>query len=198
MKWFEDGPSLVDIPLPIPDPARPWEGNCAKCTSGCHGHFMAPAESLEHIQKNGYKDCMLNPPSEVIKKAFDLSRKQKTTLSATHIKDLAKQTLLPECDISFWLQHLKGIEERRAEGVKKAKATRQLRSKEKAQKEKSSVINEPRKDVYCWCAKEEYGEMVACDNPACKIVWFHFDCVGLSEAPAGNWFCNDCDQIDFP
>ena len=37
----------------------------------------------------------------------------------------------------------------------------------------------------------------ACDNPACKIEWFHFDCVGLYEAPAGNWFCSDCDQIGF-
>ena len=124
MKWFEGGPSLIDIPLPIPDPTRPWGGN-EKCTSGCHGHFMSPAECLEHIRKNGHKDCMLNPPSEVIKKSFDLSRKRKTALSAAQINDLAKQTLLPESDVSFWLQHLKGIEERRAEGVKKARATRQ-------------------------------------------------------------------------
>ena len=40
MKWFEGRPSLVDIPLPIPDPTHPWGGNCAKCTSGCHGHFL--------------------------------------------------------------------------------------------------------------------------------------------------------------
>jgi hypothetical protein len=86
---------------------------------------MSPAECLEHIRKNGYKDCMLNPPSEVIKKAFDLSRKQITILSAAQIKDLARLTLLPECYVSFWIKHLKGIEERRAEGVKKARATQQ-------------------------------------------------------------------------
>ena len=121
MKWFEGGPSLVDIPLPI----HPWGGNCAKCTSSCHGHFMSLAECLEHIQKNGHKDCICNPLSEVIKKLFDLLRKWKTALSTAHINDLAKQTFLPKSDVSFWLQHLKGIEERRAEGVKKARATRQ-------------------------------------------------------------------------
>ena len=79
--------------------------------------------NVKHRQ-NGYKDC-IDPPSEVIKKTFVLSRKQGTILSAPQIKDLAKQTLLPECDVRFWLQHLKEIEERRAEGAKKAKATRQ-------------------------------------------------------------------------
>ncbi len=58
LKWFEGGPPLVHIPLPIPDPARPWGGNCAKCTSSCHGHFMSPAECPEHIRRNDYKDCM--------------------------------------------------------------------------------------------------------------------------------------------
>ena len=55
IKWFEGGPPLVDIPFPIPDPARPWGGNCTNCTSGCHGHYMSPAQCLEHIQKNGQK-----------------------------------------------------------------------------------------------------------------------------------------------
>ncbi|KHG19241.1 PHD finger ING1 -like protein [Gossypium arboreum] len=37
-----------------------------------------------------------------------------------------------------------------------------------------------------------YGEMVACDNPNCKIEWFHFGCVGLKEQPRGKWYCPDC------
>lgn len=27
-----------------------------------------------------------------------------------------------------------------------------------------------------------YGEMVACENPDCRIEWFHFKCVGLKKA----------------
>ncbi|PIO13456.1 hypothetical protein AB205_0131310, partial [Aquarana catesbeiana] len=42
--------------------------------------------------------------------------------------------------------------------------------------------NEPR---YCICNQVSYGEMVGCDNQDCPIEWFHYGCVGLSEAPKG-------------
>ena len=29
-------------------------------------------------------------------------------------------------------------------------------------------------DTFCYCRKDEFGQMVACDNKACKIEWFHF------------------------
>ena len=34
--------------------------------------------------------------------------------------------------------------------------------------------------------------MVACDNLECSVEWFHFDCVGLTRAPRGHWYCNQC------
>ncbi|XP_005998690.2 inhibitor of growth protein 3 isoform X1 [Latimeria chalumnae] len=49
--------------------------------------------------------------------------------------------------------------------------------------------NEPR---YCICNQVSYGEMVGCDNQDCPIEWFHYGCVGLSEAPKGKWFCPQC------
>ncbi|XP_054623605.1 inhibitor of growth protein 3 isoform X2 [Dunckerocampus dactyliophorus] len=49
--------------------------------------------------------------------------------------------------------------------------------------------NEPR---YCICNQVSYGEMVGCDNTDCPIEWFHYGCVGLSEAPKGKWFCPQC------
>ena len=42
--------------------------------------------------------------------------------------------------------------------------------------------------VYCWCQQEEFGRMIACDNPTCRIEWFHFSCVGLSRKPKGRWY----------
>ena len=45
--------------------------------------------------------------------------------------------------------------------------------------------------VYCWCQQEEFGQMIACDNPTCRIEWFHFSCVGLSRKPKGRWYCSD-------
>ncbi|XP_052778965.1 inhibitor of growth protein 3-like [Mya arenaria] len=49
--------------------------------------------------------------------------------------------------------------------------------------------NEPR---YCLCNQVSYGEMVGCDNDDCPIEWFHYPCVGLTQAPKGKWYCPQC------
>ncbi|CAB4032368.1 inhibitor of growth 3-like [Paramuricea clavata] len=49
--------------------------------------------------------------------------------------------------------------------------------------------NEPR---YCLCNQVSYGEMVGCDNPNCRIEWFHYGCVGITDPPKGKWFCPNC------
>ncbi|XP_059148615.1 inhibitor of growth protein 3-like isoform X2 [Physella acuta] len=53
----------------------------------------------------------------------------------------------------------------------------------------SADPNEPR---YCLCNQVSYGEMVGCDNNDCPIEWFHYGCVGLSQAPKGKWYCPQC------
>lgn len=51
--------------------------------------------------------------------------------------------------------------------------------------------NEPR---YCYCRQISYGEMVECEGEDCPYGWFHFQCVGLSDAPKGQWRCPDCEK----
>ena len=34
--------------------------------------------------------------------------------------------------------------------------------------------------------------MICCDNKACKIEWFHFNCVKLTTKPKGKWYCPNC------
>ncbi|XP_020578452.1 PHD finger protein ING1 isoform X2 [Phalaenopsis equestris] len=51
---------------------------------------------------------------------------------------------------------------------------------------------DPNEPTYCFCKQVSYGEMVACDNPDCKIEWFHYGCVGLKEQPKGKWYCPNC------
>lgn len=46
--------------------------------------------------------------------------------------------------------------------------------------------------VYCFCRNVSHGEMICCDGKNCPYEWFHFECVGLSEAPKGSWLCDDC------
>ncbi len=48
-----------------------------------------------------------------------------------------------------------------------------------------------KEQVYCFCNYISYGNMVKCDNPNCKIEWFHFHCVGLRNLPKGKWFCSE-------
>ena len=45
---------------------------------------------------------------------------------------------------------------------------------------------------YCLCQEGEHGKMICCDNPECKILWFHYKCVGIKRAPKGEWFCPNC------
>uniref|UniRef100_A0A0R3QK12 PHD domain-containing protein n=1 Tax=Brugia timori TaxID=42155 RepID=A0A0R3QK12_9BILA len=39
-----------------------------------------------------------------------------------------------------------------------------------------------------------HGQMIMCDNKQCPIEWFHFQCVGLTEAPKGKWYCERCSE----
>ena len=40
---------------------------------------------------------------------------------------------------------------------------------------------------WCFCRKEEEGEMILCDNSNCPIQWFHLDCpkIPVEQVPQG-------------
>ncbi|KAI0035140.1 hypothetical protein K488DRAFT_43880 [Vararia minispora EC-137] len=46
--------------------------------------------------------------------------------------------------------------------------------------------------IYCFCNRPSFGDMVACDAEDCEREWFHLDCVGITSAPDGQWFCDEC------
>jgi hypothetical protein len=63
----------------------------------------------------------------------------------------------------------------------------------KPKKEVEQVVQEDEDDeTYCVCRGPSFGDMVACDNPKCKLEWFHYGCVGLTRAPRGEWLCPTC------
>ena len=35
---------------------------------------------------------------------------------------------------------------------------------------------------FCICGRGFLGDMIACENAHCSIEWFHFECVGLTDA----------------
>eukprot|EP01132_Coremiostelium_polycephalum_P000506 gene506-637_t len=53
---------------------------------------------------------------------------------------------------------------------------------------------DPNEPTYCFCNRVSFGEMIGCENPDCKIEWFHFECVGLTSTPKGKWYCPDCSK----
>lgn len=53
-------------------------------------------------------------------------------------------------------------------------------------------VKEPPEEVFCYCKTPAGGKMIACDNPKCKIEWFHYKCLNMVKEPTGKWFCDDC------
>ncbi|PPQ66883.1 hypothetical protein CVT26_009823 [Gymnopilus dilepis] len=47
-------------------------------------------------------------------------------------------------------------------------------------------------ELYCYCNRVSFGAMIACDSQSCEREWFHLGCVGLTEVPEGEWYCEDC------
>lgn len=71
----------------------------------------------------------------------------------------------------------------------KAAATRKQKS---ARQKSSDMVATAENEFWCLCAGPASGNMTACGNPGCPIGWFHFECVGLVDAPSGKWFCTEC------
>ncbi|KIL00636.1 hypothetical protein PAXRUDRAFT_821424 [Paxillus rubicundulus Ve08.2h10] len=57
-----------------------------------------------------------------------------------------------------------------------------------------TVPADPNEVRYCYCNQVSFGTMIACDNEACKLEWFHLGCTGLSEVPnkKTKWYCREC------
>lgn len=44
----------------------------------------------------------------------------------------------------------------------------------------------------CICKRIRGGTAIRCDNDGCEHRWYHLECVGLTEAPEGEWYCLPC------
>ena len=176
--WYEGGPRVSYLPLPIPDPDKPWgRTDCSECTGRCSGHYMKPLQAIESPLQP-----MSKPPSAILKEAFQ-NLKGKSP-SSDFFEDCAKKTLLPPHEVEMWIQHLATIAENRKRGALKAAETR----RQKAEMRSKTVY-------FCGVCHDQYLDFtdeqelwIACDS--CDI-WFHFVCVGLQSEPE-KFFCDNC------
>lgn len=51
---------------------------------------------------------------------------------------------------------------------------------------------------WCICRRRSFGQMIFCENPLCVTKWFHMDCLKLTTAPKGEWFCHNCKMFLTP
>ena len=67
-------------------------------------------------------------------------------------------------------------------------------SDQKVSASNSSNVCDNEEPTYCYCNGPDKGKMIACDNPACPIEWFHVRCLGICYIPKGNWYCPECED----
>ncbi|WAQ98683.1 ING1-like protein [Mya arenaria] len=102
------------------------------------------------------------------------------TSSSASVKDHDKEEIIPQPPV--------------VNNIKEDKPKKKKKRKTKKDKEQSPIDPpiDPDEPTYCLCQQVSYGEMIGCDNDACAIEWFHFNCVGLTSKPKGKWYCPKC------
>ena len=120
--WYDGGANLSVLPLPIPDPQRPWGGTCKSCPDSCTGHYMTAENVIDYVKKYGVKSCP-KPPSHVIKSSI----KNNVEPSEDEVQNLAKECLLSVSDTRYLVDHFKAIQKRKE--LKRAKRLENQRKK---------------------------------------------------------------------
>ena len=184
--WFEGGPPVTYLPLPVPDKGRPWGQQCNACST-CYGHYLDPKQAC-----NTPNSIPTSPPSATIS---DLFKAQDTKPSQQQIKVTAEQVLLSPADVEMWLDHMSTVQLNRKRGAAKAAATKR---KKKQGKPSEPVLPPSEKDTYrCGVCSEECGDetveeelWIQCEK---CLSWFHGDCVGVNPSRVPEIFsCQSC------
>lgn len=122
--WYEGGPSLSYLPIPIPDPKRCWGQPCEQCKGFCTGHYLNPDEHLEHVKTYGSEKCVYSPPKDQLEKVAKSKLERKEDWTEEEYERICKKVLLSIDDARIWTAHVDLTTERRKAGAKKAAETR--------------------------------------------------------------------------
>ncbi|CAD5215763.1 unnamed protein product [Bursaphelenchus xylophilus] len=68
---------------------------------------------------------------------------------------------------------------------------------EEAPPEEEEEPEDTDESLWCLCQTKAFGDMIACDNPQCRLEWFHYECIGMVDPPTGKWYCPECTQLGF-
>lgn len=217
--WYANGPPISFIPVPTPDPHRPFgQESCQECKGKCSGHYMKPDKLWEHVVKGG-KVAQASPPSEVI---LATHQQHKGIPPRGVMKETAKKVLLPLEEVEMWFQHLQQSSENRARGAKKAAETRKrnarkqptvvenassksnktLQKKKTTEQSLEAASSHNEKESVCTeCNMGEPPDTYIDDKSDISWIqcdgcdsWFHINCLGLLEVPSDTWLCCFCNE----
>ena len=122
-KWYDGGPPLSYLPIPIPDSGKAWGSDCERCIGTCAGHYLSPANNVKLIQVNSGNGSCIQPPSVTIRKFLG----KKEVVTDDEIKNLSTITLLKMTEVKMWIDHLLCIRKRRKHGASKAAEMRKAK-----------------------------------------------------------------------
>lgn len=70
---------------------------------------------------------------------------------------------------------------------------RSRQKQDQTSSEKGDIPIDDDEPIYCYCQRVSFGKMIACENEQCEGgEWFHFECLGVTSAPRGKWWCEVC------
>lgn len=102
--WYEGGPPVTYIPIPAPDPNRPFGSkSCKTCKSECGGHFLPAKDMIAAYLRGHPATPQLKPPAEVIKSHFNAHG---SFTDDSVVQKLAEKCVLPVtgvCTRSLWI-----------------------------------------------------------------------------------------------
>jgi len=217
--WYPGGPHLKYVPIPTPDPDRPYgDQECQDCEGVCCGHYLKPDKLWQHAN-SGEKLGKPQPPSEVILAVY---REHKCVPSEAIIQQVARNVLLPSEEVKFWFVHLHQTHENRRKGAQKAAQTRREKSQnqtnrgKRSRKEKEKINKRKQRKTSRNASDEDDDDenvlCVVCDlhdplqNTTDEMVswvqcdgclsWCHIGCTQLEENNVPDrWLCMRCSEV---
>ena len=183
-RWYDGGPTINMLPLPVVDEKRPWGSACEHCIN-CSGHYKTV---LTDVRDKAAMHSVALPPSAILKEEFS---KAKKPVDDKFVEEAAKKALLSTDDARIWLEHLQVVLNNRKRGAKKAAATR-------ARNSVLNLVDNSREDTeyYCGMCGKQYIEetdteelWIACDM--CDS-WYCAVCENVTVIPTDAYICSKC------
>ena len=114
--WYNGGPPLSYLPIPIAEPKHCWGQPCDECKGFCTGHYLRPDDHMEQVAKFGTDKCVFTPPKDQVEETAKLKCQKKEEWTETEYHNMYKTVLLSTDDVCICMGRARWSHVRKAEG----------------------------------------------------------------------------------